>query len=150
MNFDNISIEQLQRFALILNLIFTVLSFKIILSYRYFSKATLFIGRFEKYIFISPNRISIGVGVQKSKLEFNFIVLIIFSLITGFFIIYYPEILHNILHFPFKIMTKGVSIWQNDHQIWHYYCISFLFIYSISIWCNYYDVFMGICIYWKC
>jgi hypothetical protein len=136
--FENIQIEKLQRIAMILNFIFTTLSFKIILSYKYFSKATLFIGQLQKHVFLALNEISFGIRrARESKLEFNFTALLILSLTTLFLIIYYPDVLKGVLNFPFKLITRGVSIWQRDHQFWHYIVYPFysfvLFLFGVIL-----------------
>lgn len=123
-HFGNIPIEKLQRIAMIFNFIFTILSYKVILTYKYFSKVTMFIGQLQKYVFISfinPHGFSVHITIPKkkstsdieepkSKREVKFTTLLIFSLITAFFIIYYPNVLKSVLNFPFKLITKSVNI----------------------------------------
>lgn len=117
-NFNDIEFSQ--RISLLLNFIFTVLSFKIALSYELFKKCFSFLSFLNKYISVTPNSITICIGfTAKGNLYWLIsVTLFVFTCYT-----FYPKLFSNILFSPNYFFKWGVGIW-NLLAEWYYWIVN--------------------------
>lgn len=107
--------NQRLRLSLVLNLIFTFLSFKIVLSYQFFKVFTHFLSLLKGYINIG---IFLTIDETGTRGNFSFFVLSVLSSVIISFYIFSPDLFWKIIFSPLSIIKKGVSIWKNIKSWW--------------------------------
>jgi len=128
MSLENIPIEKIQRLILIVDFVFTALSYKIATSYKLFNKLTAFIGELKFYILLTPNQIALNFTnkYSKEKREIKLPTLLIFTIGTSILFVFYPDILWSIMTFPIAMWKFGVNIWCGTHHLWLYFIFPFV------------------------
>jgi len=115
--------DVLQRAALVLNFIFTLLAFKIITSYNIFRKLFKFLSVLNRYISVSANGITIGRFEQQPKgtIKSLFLPVIIIFLL----IILHPGLLYKFMCLPKYFFKWGTNIWSALTE-WYFWILNTL------------------------
>ena len=133
------------RISLVLNFLFTSLSFKIGLSYGYFRKLVYLASLANKHILTGWTCVGIAVFPHSEASRGRQVplpVLALLSLVVSCSIIFRPSLSWSALIAPTWIMGKGVTIWNDVASLWLipvYAVVSFLlllfgFFLTVFVW----------------